>query len=220
MQNGHTANFSALVLGASGLVGNEVLRQLLGDATCTKVTALVRRKLAMEHSKLEQVVVDMERLQNCPQFKEADQVFCCLGTTIKKAGSQEAFRRVDYEMPMAAGRTSQVRAKKFLLVSSVGADPSASVFYSRVKGELEADLAALNFAELHIFRPSLLLGDREERRLGENVAIKIFSRIGFLFVGPLRKYRPISAGDVAAAMLRVAKQAPSPGNHIHESDGL
>jgi uncharacterized protein YbjT (DUF2867 family) len=147
-------------------------------------------------------------------------VFCCLGTTIKKAGSQEAFRRVDYEYPLNVARlAAQWEDAHFLVVSSVGADAGSGVFYSRVKGELEKAVQALPLAGAHIFRPSLLLGERGEVRLGERMAAVAAKPLSLLLFGPLRKYRPIHARTVAQAMLRVAREGRR-GVEILESNRI
>ncbi len=141
-----------------------------------------------------------------------DDLFCCLGTTIRKAGSQEAFKRVDHDYPLALARLGKtVGAQQFLLVSALGADAQSSVFYSRVKGETERDIAAIGLPKVSFMRPSILLGERHERRPGERAGIFVGKLIAPLLLGPLRKYRPIHADDVAAAMLYVANHDVRPG---------
>jgi uncharacterized protein YbjT (DUF2867 family) len=149
-----------------------------------------------------------------------DDVFCCLGTTIKKAGSQAAFRKVDFTYAYEAAQLAvQQGAEHFLLVSSLGADANSSVFYSRVKGELEIAIAALPFAAVSIFQPSLLLGERAEFRFGERLAEPLAKVLSVFLLGPLRKYRAIEAHTVAAAMIHVAK-SPGKGVTIYESDRI
>ncbi|MCI0696437.1 oxidoreductase [candidate division KSB1 bacterium] len=211
---------SALLLGASGLVGGHCLKRLLDDTAYDKVTALVRKPLALHHAKLEQQVVDFSRLQNYAPLVKAHDVFCCLGTTIKKAGSQAAFRQVDFTYPFETAKIAAANgAEQFLIVTSLGANPASRIFYNRVKGEVEAAIAPLAFRAVHIFRPSLLLGERQEFRLGEKLAERVTKIFSFLFVGPLRKYRPIKASVVAAAMIAVAKRNLA-GNNIFESDQI
>jgi uncharacterized protein YbjT (DUF2867 family) len=212
---------TALLLGATGLVGGHCLDLLLSDPAYSKVVTTGRRLLSVEHQKLEQHVIDFERLSDFASVMSAKDVFCCLGTTIKKAGSKENFRRVDYtyqyEVARLASRSGG--AEQLLLVSSLGADARSSIFYNRVKGELEDAVSKLSFDGVNIFRPSLLLGERTEFRLGERVAELPMKYVSFLMIGPLAKYRPVEARAVAAAMLKVAKEHPT-GVNIIESDRI
>lgn len=211
----------AILAGASGLVGSHLLDQLLASSDYSTVTVLVRRGLGRHHEKLEERIVDFDRLAELGAdcFANTD-VYCALGTTIKKAGSQDAFRKVDYEYPVAlATLAKEAKAERFLLVSSMGADATSGIFYSRVKGETEAAIRALGLPMVSFVRPSLLLGERAEFRLGERFAIVANRLLGFAFRGPLFKYRPIEAKAVAAAMLRVG-QMYTPGVHTYENDQL
>lgn len=196
---------TALLAGATGLVGGHCLDLLLSEQSYSKVVVVGRQKLDRADSKLEQHVVDFDRLDDFASVLKGDDVFCCLGTTIKKAGSQENFRRVDFTYTHEIARiASQNGAGQFLLVSALGANRKSSIFYNRVKGEIEEAVSALSFHGVQIFRPSLLLGERPEFRLGERVAEKTARMFSFLFVGPIAKYRPIHARTVANAMVRIA----------------
>ncbi|MDZ7359453.1 MAG: oxidoreductase [candidate division KSB1 bacterium] len=211
---------SALLLGASGLVGGHCLKLLLEDEAYAKVTAWVRKPLALCHPKLEQTVVDFTRLESYAERAKANDVFCCLGTTIRKAGSQAAFRQVDFTHPVEIAKIAVANgAGQFLIVTSLGANPKSPIFYNRVKGEVEAAITPLPFHAVHIFRPSLLLGERQEVRPGEKIGAKVAGAFSFLFRGPLRKYRPIHARVVAAAMIAIAKQNLA-GVNIFESDWI
>ncbi|HEX2092001.1 MAG TPA: oxidoreductase [Longimicrobiaceae bacterium] len=211
---------SALLLGATGLVGGHCLELLLEDVAYREVTVVGRRTLSREHPKLRQVVVDFNRLAESADRFGAQDVFCCLGTTLRTAGSQEAFRRVDLEYPRAAAEIAVRRgAERFLLVSAMGADPGSRIFYNRVKGEVEAAVRALPFHEVVILRPSLLLGERAERRPGEMLAQRVFGPFSDLLVGPLRKYRPVHGRTVARAMVRLAKEGGE-GVRVVESDRI
>ena len=211
---------TALLLGATGLVGGHCLDLLLSDPAYSKVLTLGRRPLSHEHQKLEHKVVDFEHLPDFAAVMSAQEVFCCLGTTIKKAGSKENFRRVDFTYQYEVARiASHNGAEQLLLVSALGADARSSIFYNRVKGELEDAVSKLAFDGVNIFRPSLLLGERTEFRLGEHVAELPMRYVSFLMVGPLRKYRPVHARAVAAAMLKVAKEHLT-GVNIFESDRI
>lgn len=140
----------------------------------------------------------------------ADEVHCCIGTTLRAAGSRDAFRRVDHQIPIALARAARARGVRcFCYVSSLGADPAATTFYLKVKGEVERDLAALGFPSLVLFRPSLLLGERDERRPAERVGQVVGRMVGPLLIGPLRRYRPVPARTVARAMVRMGGTAPA-----------
>jgi len=147
-------------------------------------------------------------------------VYCCLGTTIKKAGSQDAFRRVDHDYVVALAQAAkQAGARRFLLVSALGANPRSHIFYNRVKGEVERDVSAVAFAAVHIFRPSLLLGERAESRPLERLGTLAFGVLAPLLVGPLRPYRPIAAEAVAQAMVRAAL-GEGTGVRVHYYDEM
>jgi uncharacterized protein YbjT (DUF2867 family) len=211
---------TALLLGGSGLVGQFCLRTLLEDGHYGKVIMLTRRALPKQnHPKLKQMVVDFAKIDVLP-LEAIDDVFCALGTTIRKAGSQEAFRRVDLEFPLATARRSlEFGAQQFILVSSVDANPKSRNFYLRTKGELEEKLCSLAFAAIHIFRPSVLVGQREESRFGETVGIGLARVLQFALIGRLRRYRPIEAAHVGRAMVAAAK-AGGHGGVVYEYDEI
>lgn len=212
---------TAVLLGATGLIGGHCLELLLATNNYVRVITLGRRAVAREHPKLTQHEVDLAQPETYQDWlTPQSDFFSCLGTTIKKAGSESAFRRVDYEYPLAVARVAATHAdNRWLLVSSLGADAASSLFYPKVKGELERDLAALPLAGVSIFRPSLLLGTRTEFRLGERVAEVVAWPVSRLLLGPLRKYRPIAALDVARAMLIVAREQAQ-SVQIYESDAI
>lgn len=211
---------TALLAGATGLVGSHVLRLLLADKHWERVVSIGRRTTPERHDKLAQRVVDLGAAEALPDLPHADDVFCCLGTTIKQAGSQEALRRVDHDFVVAVAHAGlRAGATQFLLVSAVGADPASRVFYSRVKGETEADVRKLPYRAIQIFRPSLLLGERSEFRLGERIAMVVAPLLGMVLFGRLRRYRPIDAAGVARAMVRVAREAPR-GPNVFEYDAM
>ena len=159
------------VVGATGLVGRETVATLLETPTITRVVAVVRRPLGLGHTKLEERVVDFDALETALTGGSVDTAVCCLGTTIKQAGSRAQFRKVDHDYVLAFARAAKAAgAKHFVVVTALGANASSFTFYNRVKGDVESALAALGFASLTIARPSLLIGDRAEARLGERLA--------------------------------------------------
>ncbi|WNG49780.1 oxidoreductase [Archangium minus] len=202
-----TQTRTAVVTGASGLVGGFLLGALLEDERYREVHSLGRRPLPKQHPKLVQHTVDFARLADeaLPATQDA---FCCLGTTIKKAGSQEAFRAVDHDAVLAFAKAAKrAGAQRFLVVTALGSNPRSRVFYNRVKGEVEEALKTVGFESLVILQPSLLLGERAERRPGEHAAI-IASRVLAPLLRPLAS-RPIEARTVARAMRALAHSAPA-----------
>jgi uncharacterized protein YbjT (DUF2867 family) len=213
------AQDTALLVGATGLVGGHCLKTLLEAGDYQKVIALTRRAIAAQHLRLAQMAVDFDKLDEIDPFPTAD-VFCALGTTIRRAGSQHAFLKVDFEYAKnVAVRSSAAGSKQFVLVSSVGADPKSSNFYLRVKAELEKAIGALPFESVHFFRPSILIGKRRETRLAESVGAAVARALQFALAGKLRKYRPMRAETLAAAMLAAAREA-KPGRHIYHYDDI
>ncbi|GAB3637650.1 oxidoreductase [Hymenobacter arcticus] len=211
---------TALLAGATGLIGSALLPLLLASDRYAKVIVVGRRPVATQHPKLTQVVVELGALEAERLRLIADDVFCCLGTTIKQAGSREAFYKVDFlYVVQLAALTAANFAAQFLVVSSLGADASSRVYYSRVKGEMEEAVRQTPFRAIHIFRPSLLLGDRAQPRLGERLGAAVLALVRPLLRGGWRKYRPVAAATVAQAMLRAA-QDDGGGVRIHNSDAL
>jgi uncharacterized protein YbjT (DUF2867 family) len=211
-------NKTALVLGASGLIGSILTQMLLDSEAYRQVTILVRRPVDLAHPKLNQEVINFDR----PDAGKVrgDDVFCCLGTTIKVAGSKEAFYKVDATYPYELAKLARANgASQFLLVTAMGADARSILFYNRVKGEVEEKIAHLNYDSYSIFRPSLLLGDRKEVRPAEKMAQNFSGILSALMVGPLKKYKPIEARKVAAAMRKVALHRRK-GRYVFESDQL
>jgi uncharacterized protein YbjT (DUF2867 family) len=210
---------TAWVAGATGLIGRLLLSELLDSNRYSQVVALLRRPAGIQHPRLVEKIIDFSQV-NKQALPPADDAYCALGTTIKKAGSQSKFREVDFQYPMNLARAAKsAGAQQFLLVSSVGANARARNFYLRTKGELEDALVGERFESLHIFRPSILVGTRTDRRPGERFGITLGKMIAPLMVGSLRKYRPIWASTVARAMLR-ASQEETPGVHVHEFDSI
>lgn len=207
---------SAIVVGATGLVGSNLVDVLLADPDYAVVYVFVRRPLARTDGRLRVHLVDFAQLA-AVDWPAADDVYCCMGTTIAVAGSREAFRAADHDYPLAVARGAlEHGAKQFVLVSAMGADAHSSVFYSQVKGELEAAAASLGFHAVIALRPSLLAGNRSEFRVGERVALTMLQPVRWLVP---RKYRPVAALAVARAMVAFAKRGLA-GFHVVPSDAI
>lgn len=211
---------NALIAGASGLIGSHLLNLLLDSGRYRTIYVLSRRPLAIRQANVEEVIVDFDQLADV-QLPEVDDVFCCLGTTMKKAGSKEAFRKVDFQYPLElAKKAASSGASQYLLVSAMGAKRSSFFFYNKVKGEVEEEISKISqYKMVAIFRPSLLLGERDENRTGEGLAKVLMRFVKPLMRGPFRKYRPIHARTVANGMLQVARQDLR-GVHIFESEEI
>jgi uncharacterized protein YbjT (DUF2867 family) len=194
-------------------VGAEIVGQLAADDTVTRIVVLARRIPADLPPRVEAHAIDFDRLQDHERLFAADQVFCALGTTIRKAGSQAAFRKVDFEYPLTVARLGLKKgARHFLLVSALGANSQSGIFYNRVKGELEDQLRSLGYRSVTIARPSLLLGARKEFRVFERLGMVI----GEFIPG---RYRPVQASAVARSLVMAAR-VDAPGFHIIESDEI
>ncbi|MEZ4947401.1 MAG: oxidoreductase [Cyclobacteriaceae bacterium] len=207
----------ALLAGGTGLIGSQLLQLLIMDEAYGTIKCLTRNELPISNSKIEVIHTNGDNLAELASSLTADDVFCCLGTTIKKAKSKEAFRKIDFDYPLNLAKVSKAGgAKQFLLISALGADPSSSVFYNKVKGEVEEAIAEVGFEGYHIFRPSLLLGERAEERSGEDAAKIFFKLFGFLVPG---KYKAIDSTKVARAMVAKAKLSEM-GTSVSESKVL
>lgn len=205
-----------LLIGSTGLVGRHVLDQALADPRVTEVVSITRRPLPA-HPKLQSPVADFDRLPQDADWWRADAVICTLGTTLRVAGSEAAFRKVDHDYPLAVARLArQHGTSAYVLNSAIGADASSRFFYNRVKGELERDLAGLGFASLTLVQPGLIGGRRTEFRLGERAALCALTVLGPLLP---RRWRINPAPTIAQAMLEAAINAP-PGMHVITSDQL
>jgi uncharacterized protein YbjT (DUF2867 family) len=209
---------SAVVAGGTGLVGGALLHLLGEDARYRSVTSLVRREVPAPSGVAVQRA-DFERLDELA-LPEADDAFCCLGTTRRAAGSAAAFRRVDLDYVVAfAQLAKRAGARRFMLVSSLGASASSPFLYPRTKGECEAAISAIGFTTVVILRPSFLLGARAHERAAEAVVLRVGQLIRPLLIGPLRKYAPVDAIAVARTLARAAATAPA-GVMVIESDGI
>lgn len=210
----------ALVLGATGLVGSELTKRLVESKAYEEVRILVRHPVSFTHPKLTQIIVNYDQLISNEEAFQVNDVFCCLGTTIKKAGSHKNFKKVDLEYPLAAAKLAvKHQVENYLIISATGANAKSRIFYSKVKGTIEEELKKLPLHALHIFRPSLLLGHRNEFRLAEKATEKLTQALPFLFIGPMKQYEPIHSAIVAEGMKNAALSKKQ-GVHIYESDAI
>jgi uncharacterized protein YbjT (DUF2867 family) len=212
-------NLTALVAGGSGLVGANLLELLAAHAGFGRVIAVSRRPLIYDHPRIANRIVRFEALEQSLEGTHADVAFCCLGTTLGTAGSQRAFRVVDHDFVVSFARAAhKAGVQRFVLNSSVGADPRSKNFYLRVKGETEADVAQIGFAALDIVQPSLLIGWRKEVRPLELASMAVLPILNPLLLGAAEQFRAVSARAVAAAMIGAAC-SPKKGitRHTHRS---
>ena len=199
---------SALVIGCTGLVGRDLVNELLDTTYYSSIKLVTRRSLNIQNDRIDEIIVeDFDQLEKFAEQMQAQDYFCCLGTTMKKAGSKEKFKKVDLEYPliMAAIASKAANFRQFLVVTAAGANSGSPLFYNQVKGELEVELKKMKLPALMIFRPSLLLGDRNEFRLGEEFAKAISAVFSFFMVGLKRKLWAIKSKDVARSMFLIAR---------------
>ena len=193
---------TAAVFGSTGLIGSSILRLLSQNKEYQKIYSYTRKKQESELEKVENIEINSDAFVLAQGI---DDVFVCLGTTMKKAGSKEEFSKVDLHLVVNIAKQAKAsNAKHFIVVSSIGADPNSSNFYLKTKGEMEEEVKKLDFEYCGIVRPSLLLGKRKEFRLGEKLGIIVFNIFSFIFVGKLKKYKGIKAEDVAKSMIIMA----------------
>lgn len=211
---------SAIVVGGTGLVGNALVKLLCDSEEYVSVTVLSRRKLDFEHPKLTVKVRSFDQLEE-EDIDFAHEVFCCLGTTMKKAKTREQFEKVDVEYPLhIASLAKKCGIMHFIMISAMGASEKSAFYYNKVKGKVERELIALDLPQLSIIRPSLLVGDRKEFRLGEKMGEWILKGLNPLFIGSLKKYRPIEADQLALAMKVIALFGKKSPVTIYESHQL
>lgn len=206
---------TAVVSGATGLVGRELMKVLLANDYYSKIVVIGRRKLDIKDNRIEEIIVDFDDLGSVKDQLNAEDHYCCLGTTMKKAGSKERFKKIDLDYPLELAKIAAAgdKCNTFIIVTAVGADAESPLFYNQVKGELEDELKALNLSSLHIFQPSLLIGAREEFRIWEELA-KFLTMILSFFIIRLNKHWSIKREDVAYGMFIAAKNEHS-GLSVH-----
>lgn len=211
---------TALIIGSTGLIGSQLLNLLLDSNDYLKVITFVKRDTGIKHPKLTQHIIDFDKPETYKELVVGDDFFCTIGTTIKKAGSKKAFRKVDFEYPRQfAAFALQNKVQKYFIISSLDADANSGNFYLKTKGEIQDFLKDCNFESVAVLQPSLLLGNRTEFRLGEKVGAFFMKTLSFLFFGNLKKYKPIESETVAKALLKIA-QTNNKGFKIYESDAI
>lgn len=212
----------ALVIGATGLIGRNLVFEILKTENYTELIVLTRRDLVIKHPKLQQHIIDFDELESFAHLMQVDDVFCCMGSTQSKTPDVNLYRKIDYTYPLQVAVLAKERgARQFHLVSSMGANSNSTIFYSRLKGEIEMAIRELNYESYFIYRPSLLLGSRNESRPLETISQYLMRVLNILFVGPLKKIKAIPGSTVSKAMLKKALQNQKgtytiPNNKIFE----
>ena len=197
---------TALLFGASGLVGNHLLNQLISNNNYSKIKLFVRSSIDISDPKIEIIQTDFNNLENHREDIKGDDCFFCIGTTKQNSPDKSEYRRVELEVPKQIAQIAKSNSvNSFVFVSSGYADPKSSGDYLKFKGEVEEELKRLNFPKLGIMKPSFLLGDRKEKRIGEKIGIFVFKLLSPLFLGPLKKMKPIHSATVAKAMIKISK---------------
>ena len=210
---------TAIIFGSTGLIGSQLLNILLQDDEYSTIKAVVRSPISVSHKKLEVIVNDLTNISSLKKNISGDRCFFCIGTTKSQTPNKNEYRRIEYDIPVQiASIAEKNNVNCFLYISSLGSNPNTNNTYLKNKGEVEEKLKGLNFKQLTIVKPSILLGKRSKFRLGEFLSQRIFVLLSFLFVGPLKKVKPINSKQVAKAMAFIAKNGNS--QMIYESDAL
>ena len=197
---------TALLFGASGLVGSHVLSQLISNNNYSKIKLFVRSSINMSDPKIEIIQTDFNNLENHREDIKGDDCFFCIGTTKKNSPDKNEYKRVELEVPKQIAQIAKSNlVNSFVFISSGYADPKSSGEYLKLKGEVEEELKRLNFPKLGIMRPSFLLGDRKQKSIGEKIGIFIFKLLSPFFLGPLKKMKPIHSANVAKAMISITQ---------------
>ncbi len=197
---------TAILLGATGLTGGILLQKLIKDPGYSKVILFSRSTVAVKDGKIEEHLIDLFKLEEYAELFNGDVVYCCIGTTKSKTPNEETYRKIDYGIPVAAAKLCNENGiGTFEVISSMGSNPKSKVFYNRIKGEMEEAILAQKISNTYIFQPSLIAGDRVEKRFFENLAKKTLKVLNFVLIGPLEKYRSIHPETIAKAMIKVEK---------------
>ena len=210
---------TALLFGATGLIGSHLLNLLISNNNYSKIKVFVRSSIELNHQKIEIIQTDFNNLKNHKEEIKGDDCFFCIGTTKKNSPDKNQYKRVELEVPKQVAQIAKSNlVNSFVFVSSGYADPKSSGDYLKFKGLVEEELKRLNFSKLGIMRPSFLLGNRQEKRVGEKIGIFVFKLLSPLFLGPLKKMKPIHSATVAKAMVKIANE--NLGKIIFESNEI
>lgn len=210
---------SAIILGATGLTGSLVLTELLSDNRYDRILLFSRCACGILNPKIEEHIVDVLHLEEAAPHFRADEVYCCIGTTKKKTPDKDLYRKIDIGIPASAARiASENGIKSFAVVSAIGADSKSSIAYNRIKGDMEQAVLDANIEQTYILRPSIISGDREEKRLGEKIGLFVFKLLKPLFFGKLKKYRAVEAITIARRMIELCNSNAE--SQIIESDSI
>ena len=210
---------TALLFGATGLIGSHLLNLLISNNNYSKIKVFVRSSIELNDPKIEIIQTDFNNLKNHREDIKGDDCFFCIGTTKKNSPDKNEYKRVELEVPKQVAQIAKSNlVNSFVFVSSGYADPKSSGDYLKFKGLVEEELKRLNFSKLGIMRPSFLLGNRQEKRVGEKIGIFVFKLLSPLFLGPLKKMKPIHSATVAKAMVKIANE--NLGKIIFESDEI
>ncbi|MGY5846072.1 NAD(P)H-binding protein [Salegentibacter sp. HM20] len=212
---------TAIILGATGLTGTALLKDLLEDPDFDKIILFSRSAHSITHPKIKEHLLDLFELEKYKELFQADLVFCCIGTTKSKTPDKETYRKIDFGIPATAAKLSEENnIGTFIVISAMGANANSAIFYNKVKGEMEEAVQKRNIKNTYILRPSLITGNREEDRAGEGMAAKVMKVLKPVMKGPLEKYQSITAETIARAMHKLSKNQYSkriiPSNEIKE----
>ena len=210
---------TAIVLGATGLTGSLLVDELINDDRYTKIKLFSRRRSTFDSSKIEEFIGDILHLETFQKDFTGDVIFCCIGTTKAKTKDQDAYKAIDHGIPVSAAQLAKKNGiETFVVISAIGANPKSSIFYNRTKGEMERDVLAQGIQHTFILQPSLITGDRKEKRGLEKFGAVLFKLLGFLMIGPFKKYKAIEAKTIARAMIQLDLKQPS--QQIIQSDEI
>lgn len=198
---------TAILLGATGLTGRILLQKLLNDPQYGKIILFSRSSVKIKNSKIEEHLVDLFQLEEYKEQFKADQVFCCIGTTKSKTPNEETYRKIDYGIPVTAAKLCKENGiSTFAVISALGANPDSGMFYNKIKGEMQRDVLSQKIKNTYIFQPSLIAGDRKEKRFFENLAKQAMKILNYALIGSLKKYRSIHPEIIASAMIIVVNK--------------